>query len=164
MAARTPWWRGERGEWYVVAQVVVALVVLLAPRNMPSWPAWSGPWALAATVAGVLLMAVGLAFAVGAIVRLGPNLTPLPYPKDRAELVDTGPYAFVRHPIYSGVFFAAVGWALFVHGWLTLLYAVGAFVFVDMKSRREERWLAEKFGEPYADYQRRVHKLIPWVY
>jgi protein-S-isoprenylcysteine O-methyltransferase Ste14 len=161
---RAPWWKGKRGEWYVVVQVLVILLAVFGPRTFPGWPEWGQPYSQVATIAGIVLMVLGGALALGGMVRLGPNLTPLPYPRDCSKLVETGPYTFVRHPIYSGVFFGAVGWALLVHGWLTLVYALLAFVFVDIKSRREEKWLQEKFGQSYADYRRRVHKLIPWVY
>ncbi len=107
-------------------------------------------------VAGGVLLVAGL-------VRLGRGLTPLPYPKDGAELIQTGPFALVRHPMYSGGLILALGWALYVQGWLTLGYVVALFVFLDVKSRREERWLAERFPT-YATYQQRVRKLIPFVY
>jgi protein-S-isoprenylcysteine O-methyltransferase Ste14 len=109
-----------------------------------------------------LMVVGGVLFVVG-LVRLGRGLTPLPYPKDGAELIQTGPFALVRHPIYSGALVLALGWALYVQGWLTLGYVVVLFVFLDVKSRREERWLAEKFPA-YAAYQRRVRKLVPFVY
>ena len=80
-----------------------------------------------------------------------------------ATLVVAGAYRLVRHPIYSGLAAMAFGWGMWVHGWLTLGYALILFVFFDCKSRREERWLREKFPE-YAAYQRRVRKLIPFVY
>jgi protein-S-isoprenylcysteine O-methyltransferase Ste14 len=77
--------------------------------------------------------------------------------------VVTGPYRLVRNPIYSGLIFGAFGYALWVNGWLTLGYALLLFIFFDIKSRKEERWLAEKFPD-YGAYQQRVRKLIPWVY
>jgi protein-S-isoprenylcysteine O-methyltransferase Ste14 len=94
---------------------------------------------------------------------LGRGLTPLPYPKDGAGLVQTGPFALIRHPIYGGGLMLALGFALMIQSWLTLGYAAVLFAFLDGKSRREERWLAEKYPE-YASYQRRVRKLIPFVY
>lgn len=57
----------------------------------------------------------------------------------------------------------AFGWGLWVHGWLTLGYALLLFVFFDLKSSREERWLREKFPG-YDAYRRRVRKLIPFIY
>jgi protein-S-isoprenylcysteine O-methyltransferase Ste14 len=65
--------------------------------------------------------------------------------------------------MYGGGILMAVGWGLWVHGWLTLAYAVLLIVFVDIKARREERWLRERFPE-YAAYARRVRKLVPFVY
>jgi protein-S-isoprenylcysteine O-methyltransferase Ste14 len=72
-------------------------------------------------------------------------------------------YGVVRHPIYSGLIFGAVGWALINASLLTLVYAIILFVFFDIKSRREERWLARKFPA-YDEYRRRVRKLVPFVY
>jgi protein-S-isoprenylcysteine O-methyltransferase Ste14 len=65
--------------------------------------------------------------------------------------------------MYCGTILAAIGWALVARGWLTLGLALVGFVFVDLKARREEQWLLEKFPS-YADYRRRVRKLIPFVY
>lgn len=158
-----PWWKGARGEWYVVAQVGLFALVALGPRTLPGFPAWSGMPALAGTVFGPVLMLAGAALSVAGLFHLGPNLTPLPYPKDCSELVDTGAYSIVRHPIYSGLILGAFGWGLSIHGGLTLLWALALFVFFDVKSRLEERWLAEKFAD-YPAYRARVKKLIPWVY
>jgi protein-S-isoprenylcysteine O-methyltransferase Ste14 len=79
---------------------------------------------------------------VTGIVCLGRGLTPLPYPKDGAELIQTCAFALVRHPMYSGGLVVGFGWALYVQGRLTLGYVVALFVFLDVKSRREEKWLA----------------------
>jgi protein-S-isoprenylcysteine O-methyltransferase Ste14 len=104
-----------------------------------------------------------LVWLIAAGIRLGPNLTPLPYPKSSGTLVETGVYALVRHPMYCGAICAAVGWSLWVQGVLTVGYAVVLVVFLDAKASREERWLRAKFPE-YAAYAQRVRKLIPFVY
>ena len=158
-----PWWKGARGEWYLVVQVLIFLLVAFGPRNLPGWSAWTPPWGLVASIAGAALIVAGGALAAGGVLKLGPNLSPLPYPKEGAPLLEAGPYAIVRNPIYSGLILAAFGWGLFVHGWLTLLYAAGLFAFFDLKLRVEERWLCERHPE-YAEYEKRVKKLIPWVY
>ncbi len=108
-------------------------------------------------------MLMGGVLFVAGLARLGPGLTPLPYPKDGGALIRKGPYAIVRHPIYSGGLVLAFGWALHVHGWLTLGYVIILFVFLDMKSRREEKWLTERYPQ-YVEYQKRVRKLIPFIY
>ena len=158
-----PWYRGERGEWYVIAQLGFFALVAAGPRELPGWPVWPTPVATIASAAGLVLLLAGGALAVAGVFRLGPNLTVLPAPRDCAELVESGPYAIVRHPIYSGLVLGGFGWALTVHGTLTLLWALALFAFFDVKSRVEERWLSEKFPA-YAEYRTRVKKLIPWLY
>jgi protein-S-isoprenylcysteine O-methyltransferase Ste14 len=157
-----PWWKGARGEWYVVIQIVLFVVVAFGPRQVEGlvWPSSVGT---TATVVGVALMSVGAVLLSLALGKLGRNLTPLPYPKDDGALVQTGAYRFVRHPIYTGGVALAVGWACFVHGTLTLAYALMLFVLFDVKSRREERWLVAKFSQ-YPAYQKRVRRLIPFLY
>lgn len=160
-ADNKPWWKGARGEWLVVAQVLLILLVFFGPCAVAGWPAWPFPhaWRLAG---GVLMIAGGMLLAAG-LVRLGGGLTPLPYPKDGAELIQTGPFALARHPMYGGGLVLALGWALYVRGWLTLLYVIVLFAFLDVKSRREEKWLSDKFPT-YAAYKKRVRKLIPFIY
>ena len=161
--AHGPWWRGTRGEWWVVGQVALILAVFVGPRAPAGWAPWPEVPARVATVLGVGLIAAGGGLLLAGLVRLGPALTPLPCPKRDLALVETGPYALVRHPMYGGGVVLAFGWALFVHGWLTLGYAVVLFVYLDVKSRREERWL-EACYPGYAAYRRRVRKLLPFVY
>ncbi len=162
-APRQPWWKGARGEWLVVVQVALIALVFFGPRAWPPGAVWPFPFPQAAGVIGIVLMIVGASLLLGGILRLGPGLTPLPYPREDGVLIQTGPYALVRHPMYAGGVILALGYGLLVHGWLTLAYAVLLFAFVDMKSRREEKWLAEKYRE-YEDYRRHVRKLVPFVY
>lgn len=157
------WWHGARGEWYVLVQALILALVVFGPRTAFGLPAW--PQALSAVTAsaGLLLLALGSAGLVVGALHLGPNLTPLPHPKDNATLVESGLYGVVRHPIYCALILMAFGWALFVEGSLTLGYAALLTGFFDIKSRREEAWLLIRFPG-YAAYQQRVRKLIPYVY
>jgi protein-S-isoprenylcysteine O-methyltransferase Ste14 len=163
VANGTRWWRGARGEWLVVIQIVLIGLVFLGPRSVAGHPSWAFPFPDERTIVGAVLMAAGCLMLVAGLVRLGRGLTPLPYPRESAELIQTGPYGLVRHPMYAGGLVLAFGWTLHVGSWLTLLYAAVLFVFLDMKSRREEKWLTEKFPA-YPAYQQRVRKLIPFVY
>lgn len=156
-------WLGRRGEGYVALQAVLLALLLFGPRHLaalPDWPAWSR-WP--AHLAGLALLAAGLALALMAALRLGRGLTPLPHPRDDCTLVTTGPYALVRHPIYSGILLAAFGWGCYLQGGLTLLWALALLIFFDIKSRREEAWLLERFPD-YRAYQGRVRKLLPFIY
>ena len=158
-----PWWRGRRGEWYVAVQVALLLAMLLGPTTLAGLPPWPERLIGVSSIAGMLLLALGGLVSLLAAANLGSNLTPLPHPKDGATLVVSGMYRFVRHPIYFGVILMATGFALSVHGWVTLAEAAVLALFFDIKSRREEIWLAEHFPT-YAAYQQRVRKLIPFIY
>lgn len=157
------WWKGARGEWYVIVQAILMLMILVGPRTVPGGPEWRLPFAPQRQAIGAILVVGGGAFFLAALLRLGAALTPLPYPKEGASLVQTGPFSLVRHPIYCGALIASVGMALMVSGWLTFVYVAALFVLLDIKSRQEERWLSQKFSD-YAAYQRRVRKLVPFVY
>jgi protein-S-isoprenylcysteine O-methyltransferase Ste14 len=161
MAPRPPaWWRGTRGEWYVVAQIGLIALVFFGPRN-PSGTALPVPRLL--TLVGVAMMVIGVCGLAFSALALGANLTPLPRPKADATRVEAGPYRFVRHPMYAAGIALALGWALWVRGWLTLVYAAALFALFDVKSRREERWLVEKFPG-YLEYRRRVRRFFPYLY
>lgn len=157
------WWKGARGEWYVAVQGGLFLLVGLGPRSWPGLPDWPAALEGFAALSGIVLIMAGGFLSLAGMVGLGRNLTPLPYPKDDGTFVENGPYRLVRHPIYGGLILAALGWAFWVRGWLTLVYALLLFLFLDIKSRREEAWLVERFPS-YAAYQTRVRKLIPFLY
>ena len=161
--SQTPWWKGAHGEWFVVAQIALIVLVFFGPRNFPAWPGWIAPFTWLGSIAGCILLLAGILLLAVAIFRLGSNLTAVPYPKDQGTLIETGPYRLVRHPMYWGGILIVFGWGLLVHGWLTLAYAIIMLVFFDVKSRREEHWLKAKFSG-YGEYQKRVRKLIPFVY
>jgi len=161
--SQSPWWKGKRGEWYLVAQSVLMALIFLGPRNFSRWLLWTKPWDSVSAVAGGIFIVTGLALFITAVKHLGSNLTPVPYPKEEGTLIETGPYRFVRHPIYCAILSISLGWAFLVHGSLTFAYAIIMLIFFDLKSRREEEWLKAKFPG-YAGYQKRVRKLIPFIY
>jgi protein-S-isoprenylcysteine O-methyltransferase Ste14 len=158
-----PWWKGRRGEWFVLAQAGLFLLVALGPRTASWLPAWPDAVRAVSPFVGAALMVSGGLWVVAGATELGRSLTPLPYPKEGATLIDTGAFAFVRHPMYCGGIWAAVGWALCTRSLLVLAYAAVLTVFFDVKATREERWLSAAFPG-YAAYQGRVRKLIPFVY
>ena len=162
-ASRSPWWKGARGEWYVVAQIALFLLVVFGPKSIPGWPARSALHMRIYAMAGSFLLAMGFLLLIAGIWQQGSNIAAVPYPKDSAVLIKSGPYRIVRHPMYSGAILMAFGWAFFIQGGLTLIYAGILFAFFDRKARREELWLRYRFSG-YAAYRKRVNKLIPFIY
>ncbi|MBD1936686.1 isoprenylcysteine carboxylmethyltransferase family protein [Microcoleus sp. FACHB-68] len=161
---RQGWRSGERGEYLVLIQglLLIALVMLPVYRpaglNINSPALLYGIWGIAA------ILGVGaFVLIIKGLLDLGGNLTPLPYPKENGQLVQTGIYSLVRHPLYSGLILAALSWAIWQQSLFHLAGGVILFAFLNAKASREEAWLSQKYPD-YPNYQNRVKKLIPWLY
>jgi len=160
----SPPWHGPRGEWLVAIQILLAFAFILAPP----WNPWltdglravTEQLRVAALVLGVL---ASLGLGLFGVLRIRRYLTPLPYPVEHSQLVTTGVYGLVRHPLYSSQLFAALGWTLFTLSLSHLALLVLGFLFFDYKAGTEEAWLTERHPQ-YASYASRVPKLIPWIY
>jgi protein-S-isoprenylcysteine O-methyltransferase Ste14 len=114
-------------------------------------------------IAGLLLVLLGIAFAIWARVELGGNWSGAVTVKQGHTLIRRGPYTFVRHPIYSGLLLAFLGVAIIL-GQIRGLLGVGVLSLAFwLKSRMEERFMLEQFGADYRRYQERVKALIPYV-
>jgi protein-S-isoprenylcysteine O-methyltransferase Ste14 len=150
---------GPRGEGWVLIQGV--LLVMVAAAGWSLGPDWSGPLRLVGIGGGTMLIAGGIVLAVRGVIDLGGAVTPLPRPRDGAALVETGAYAFVRHPIYSGLILAAFGWAIAQGSIVAVALAVTLAAFLRLKSAREEAWLELRYPA-YAAYRARTRRLIPW--
>ena len=149
-----------RGGGWVLAQIPLLLLMIFVPQ----WTGLAG-WRSAAVLqwTGLLLMVAGILLVALAVGALGRGLTPFPRPPPRARLHQRGAYGVVRHPIYTGIVLAAIGWSLLWGSAVGIVLALALGVFFDHKATREEAWLQRKF-KPYRAYRRRVKKLIPWVY
>lgn len=153
------WRANRRGEGYVLVQFVLMAAVAAGPWLGPGEASASGP----ALAIGLVLGALGIAFSLWALAGLGRNLTPFPHPREGATLVTSGAYRLARHPIYTGIALASLGWSLAWESPVTAVLAAALFVLFDAKSRREERALLEVFPE-YRAYRERVRRLVPYVY
>jgi protein-S-isoprenylcysteine O-methyltransferase Ste14 len=119
-------------------------------RVDPPWIRWLGGVILAAGV-GVLLWGVG---------SLGRNITPGTEPLATGELVTSGAYAHVRHPIYTGVVLVLTGYTLAWSNWtLALVVGVVALEYFSAKARAEERWMVQRFPA-YEGYMRHVRRRV----
>jgi protein-S-isoprenylcysteine O-methyltransferase Ste14 len=112
---------------------------------------------------GLVLFALGLGFAVRARVVIGGNWgTPMTR-KLEPELVTSGPYRLVRHPIYSGILAAGVGTAVAL-GWPWLVVVALAGVYFVYSATVEERYMTERFPDAYPPYKRSSKMLVPFVF
>jgi len=112
---------------------------------------------------GIVLTAAGLAFAVWARAYIGRNWSGSVTVKVGHQLVRTGPYRWVRHPIYSGMIVAVLGTALARRQVRGLIAVLLLWVGFTIKSRIEERFMAATFGDDYEDYRRTTGAMIPRV-
>jgi len=151
---------GPRGEGWVALQGVFLVGVGVGGLL---GPAWGEPWRTAGLVAGAGLIALGAVGAVLGVVGLRENLTAVPRPVLGGRLIDSGVYGLVRHPIYTGILTAALGWGLATASPVALFAAVVLACFFDLKARREEAWLLAAYPA-YAAYRLRVRKLVPFIY
>jgi protein-S-isoprenylcysteine O-methyltransferase Ste14 len=161
--SRAGWRNSERGEYWVVAQALLIAGFVLLPVYRPVEVNLSPVWLyLSWVVAGVLGVGA-IALFIKGILDLGNSLTPLPYPREDGQLVQSGVYAIVRHPLYSGMILAALGWTIFQFSLPHLISTLIFILFFDAKASREENWLMQKYPD-YANYRQAVRKLIPWLY
>jgi len=113
--------------------------------------------------AGAALTAIGIGFAIWARVNLGRNWSSRPAVKEHHEFVMTGPYAYVRHPIYSGIMLAALGTAF-----TSSVIGIGLFVFISitfaLRMNKEEKIMLELFPDQYPEYQKHTKRLVPFVW
>ena len=140
---------GPRGEGWLLLQLALIVAIVLSAMSF-TVPVADAIRALAMW-AGLIVLVVGLgSFGLG-VVTLGSSLSPLPAPLDSADLIERGIYRFIRHPIYTGLIVAATGGSIYAISPLALLFTVALAVVLDLKSRREEIWLRQKYAG-YADY------------
>jgi protein-S-isoprenylcysteine O-methyltransferase Ste14 len=108
------------------------------------------------------LVAVGLVFACWARVSLGSNWSAAVTLKRDHQLIVSGPYRYVRHPIYTGLLFALFGTALETTAWRGVIGFALIATAIAYKYRTEERFLTDKFGDEYVRYKGDVPALVPF--
>jgi protein-S-isoprenylcysteine O-methyltransferase Ste14 len=162
----TPWRTAWRVRLVVIVGVILfvhfhrhaaAGVVASISRSAPFRPGIPQQWV------GVGLCLAGFAFAFWARAHLGRNWGMPMSMRQGHELVTSGPYAYVRHPIYSGIMLAMIGSALAISIlWLALF--VLYFAYFLYSARTEEKMMRAQFPEAYPAYRRRTKMLIPFVF
>jgi protein-S-isoprenylcysteine O-methyltransferase Ste14 len=142
--------------------VVLVLAVGLSMAVARGWlPRAALPYGV--RIAGLALTILGIGFAIWARFTLGRNWGMPMTLREKPELVTRGPYAVVRHPIYTGVIAGLIGSALAVGVYWFAIVLIASLYF-DLSARREERDMAERFPDTYPAYRARTKRLIPFVY
>ena len=154
---------GSRGQGWVAGQMLLIFL-----EGLVSYPAFDN--LPPSSVFGWLSFAAGLALAVAGawmayrgLDALGRNLTAMPAPAKDGELVVAGAYERIRHPIYAGVILLAIGWAFLVVSLPALVVGLLLAGWLDLKSRREEAWLTERYPT-YRAYRQRTARFLPGLY
>lgn len=148
----------SRGAGWVIVQVILFALIALAPQTSFSW---TTTWI--SVLFGLLPFISGLVLLLASILNLGKNLTPFPRPISDGQLVTTGVYSLVRHPMYLSILLVCFGFSLLTTNPIRLGLTGILFIFFDAKSRYEETWLKQQYPS-YDDYQKSVKKLVPWLY
>ena len=149
---------GQRGGWWVAGQFVLMIAVAIlgivcGGESKPVLP----------FLGGLVFFAASAICGIGGTIALGRNLTPFPKPSVGAKLVQHGIYGLIRHPLYTAVIYAALGWSAIRSSWPAFAVSLALAVFFDAKARHEEVWLRRQFPD-YTRYERRVRRFIPWIY
>ncbi|MEG4320716.1 MULTISPECIES: isoprenylcysteine carboxylmethyltransferase family protein [unclassified Microcoleus] len=154
----------SRGEYLVLLQgALLAGFAILPVYQLPGFKIQSTQLIYLTWILASILGLGAFILIVKGLIDLGKNLTPLPYPIENGELVQTGIYSIVRHPLYGGLILAALGWTLWQTSISHLIATAILLIFFDIKANREETWLSQKYPD-YSEYRQRVKKLIPGIY
>jgi protein-S-isoprenylcysteine O-methyltransferase Ste14 len=154
--------RAQRLRYWVL--LVIAYFLLLYGARMP-YPLNLRivPHVAPTAWAAAILCATGLAFALWARVTLGRNWSGIVTLKEGHELVEHGPYRFVRHPIYTGILTMFFATALALGHLSGFAGALLTFASFWIKLRDEEKLMLRQFPDRYAAYRRRTKCIIPFV-
>jgi protein-S-isoprenylcysteine O-methyltransferase Ste14 len=162
---RTARWEPLSSRTAHLLPMLIAFALLATPHQPGN--AWLFarfvPMSTLSEACGSLLVVAGLLFAIWARVHLGANWSGRVSVKEHHELIRTGPYQWVRHPIYTGLLLAIAGTALVVGECRGLIATALMVVSFWRKLQLEEALMRETFGDEYRRYCEHTAALIPFV-
>jgi len=161
--AKTSVRRGLNSAGVIWRIVILVVIVGLSQGVARGWIPRPRPFPYGVQLLGVALAVLGVGFAIWARMILGSNWGMPMTLREKPELITAGPYAFVRHPIYTGIIFAMLGTGLTVGTWWLLILLV-AFGYFLISMRQEEKDMQANFPDAYPAYMARTKRLIPFVY
>lgn len=159
MSKTTPFpdgFKSKGGPWVVAQSVLLLVIVIAGPVGRSTPTTWSFSTA-------AVLFAIAAAIGVAGVRQLGRNRTPYPVPRDDSHLITSGIYGWMRHPLYTCLVLAALGWSGLFHSSAALVATLPMAILLIAKSRHEEQRLMALFPD-YENYRRRVAAFIPGIW
>jgi protein-S-isoprenylcysteine O-methyltransferase Ste14 len=155
-----PWW-----QWSArIVPLIVAYALLL---RAPGRPDWLGRRVLPASAlvvgVGIAVTAIGVALAIWARRHLGRNWSGTISTREGHELIRSGPYRWIRHPIYGGYLMATIGTAITIGEVRAMITVAVVFVVFLVNARLEEAWLAREFGADLELHRRQTGRFFPRI-
>jgi protein-S-isoprenylcysteine O-methyltransferase Ste14 len=165
----------KRNPWSIIWGVIIRVIILvlfiiaikiynIGTQNYVSFLTLLFYSSFSFPVIGSVLTVVGLIGAIWARIYLGRNWSGYVTYKEDQELVTSGPYRFVRHPIYSSMLLMFIGTILYYGFWFFVVIFLIATIAFMRRTKKEEEIMIKLFGNRYTDYMKRTKKLIPWIY
>lgn len=151
--------------WVLRLRNTGALVFYLSMLGYLVYPpliAWAAlPWPAGLRWVGLALMAILLPFLYWMFSSLGKNITPTVKTRKEHELVVSGPYRYIRHPLYTFGFLFFFGFCLLAGNWLMITGATVGILGLALRTPLEEQMLIERFGDQYKQYMQRTGRYFP---
>jgi len=141
--------------WIFVAVQFIFIAIIIWLPQKDHWG-----FAVLSQLLGFLMFTAGIAIMITAAIKLGRGLTATPEPSKRGQLITTGLYSIVRHPIYTGLLLVVFGITLRSRNILILLLAIAFSIFLHFKANWEEQRLEAVYSE-YSAYKKTTGKLFP---
>ncbi|AXT59524.1 isoprenylcysteine carboxylmethyltransferase family protein [Aquimarina sp. AD10] len=141
---------------FVGVQGVLFLVYLLIPNVIPFTTGVS------LAFFGICLVSIGVVILIIAMLQLHSSISPFPTPKSNATLIQNGIFAYIRHPIYTGILLSTFGYGLFVGSLFKILVMLALYILFHFKSVYEEKRLRLMFDQ-YAYYQKKTGRFFPRI-
>lgn len=153
---RTNEWRRD-----FTIRILLIVVIVIVFQIGSFWQYFSYHFNPGIQLIGVILCAIGMAFAVWARLHLGKNWSGTPSMKEGHELITSGPYRFVRHPIYTGILLAIFGSALVLGVIWLVVFIIFSINFL-YRIPLEEKYMMQLFPDQYPPYKEKTKALIPF--
>ncbi len=147
---------------FFVAQlwVVGSFIYLINPEMMewarfpiPSWIRWLG----------AIIAVLGMALEFSTQLYLGKNYSTTLHISEEQSLVTSGPYRYIRHPMYTALITVGIGIGLLSTSWYFLLPFIATGIVIALRTRREEEAMIEKFGDEYIQYTQGTGRFFPQI-